>query len=381
MIQFDSDDLVYNRFDIIYPDDFVEEIYEYNEELYTTLIHIENESAFINVWGKFFPQKVFDLIIESVFLKYPYVLQIVITKAYNNYKDTMYETEDIILQIPNSFDELLNRIKAKHRYNLRRNRKLIEETLGAISVENYLKDEIPNELVNCYFEWKADTYGTNYNLSEREYIEKYHITDCIVVKTGDRPISILFYCKVNNTIYLENLSYDRKLEKYSPGFLGYVIFLKELIYQKCKVLYLGGGNYSYKRYFGTNVNKAYSGNIYSNTFYQLANQFIRETGIKNYAIYGVGAFGKSFLKESGKLDAKLSYCIDIEQKEIEGIEIYTLDKEFPEVDAVFITLKSHDKEVENYLYERFNNIYYWVDLPRKLYIDNFTIGERISEKI
>ena len=136
MIQFDSDDLVYNRFDIIYPDDFVEEIYEYNEELYTTLIHIENESAFINVWGKFFPQKVFDLIIESVFLKYPYVLQIVITKAYNNYKDTMYETEDIILQIPNSFDELLNRIKAKHRYNLRRNRKLIEETVGAISVEN-----------------------------------------------------------------------------------------------------------------------------------------------------------------------------------------------------------------------------------------------------
>lgn len=370
MIQFNSDDLVYNRFDLIYSDDFTEEIYEYNGELYAVLVHKDNESAFINVWGKLFSQRLFDLIIDSVFLKHPDVLQIVITKAYNNYKDVMYETEDIILQIPDSVDELLSRIKTKHRYNLRRNRNFIEETLGAITIENYSKDEIPNEIVHCFFEWKAKTHGTNYYLSEQAYLDKYHVSDCIIVKAGDRPISILFYCKVNSTVYLENLSYDSKFEKYSPGFLGYVTFLEELIHQKCKILYLGGGNYSYKRYFGTDVNKAYSGNIYSNTFYQLVNNFIREVGIENYAIYGIGAFGKSFLKESGKLDAKLSYCIDKEQKEIEGIETYTLDKELPEVDAIFITLKSHNKEVEKFLEERFKHIYYWIDLPRQLYLRN-----------
>ena len=38
------------------------------------------------------------------------------------------------------------------------------------------------------------------------------------------------------------------------------------------------------------------------------------------------------------------------------------------MDAVFITLKSHNQEVENYLRERFEKVYYWIDLPRQLYV-------------
>lgn len=367
MVKYDSDDLIYNRFDLIYSGNYEEETYEYNGKLYVVQTYINKGNAYINVWGKKFPEKLFGLIIDNIFLEHSDVLQIIITKAYNNYRGEMYETEDIVLPLPESKDELLNLIKTKHRYNLRRNRARIEKILGDISTVNYTKGEIPDDIVNDFFKWKAETYGTNYELSEKAYLEKYHVTDCITVRAGDKPISILFYCKVNNIVYLENLSYDRELQKFSPGFLGYEIMLEELIKQKCKRLYLGGGSYSYKRYFGTIVNIAYSGNIYSNRFYKLVNRFTQTMGIKNFAIYGVGAFGTSFLKNVSKLDSNLSYCIDKLPKEIEGVTVYTLQETLPAVDAVFITLKVHNQEVENYLNERFRQVYYWIDLPYQLY--------------
>ena len=367
-MNYDSDNLIYNRFDLIYIQNVEELVYEYNGEFYYVQLYIKNEKALINIWGKLFPQELFDLIIKDIFSGHPDLLCIEVTRAYNNYYGMLHEAEDILLCLPESFEELFDRIKTKHRYNFRRSKKLLEEKLGAITVEKYSGNEIVNELVDCFFEWKKHTYGTEYQLEGMEYLKKYNVTDCIYIKAGRTPVSILFYCKVEDTVYLENLSFNNVYEKYSPGFLGYVILLKELIHEKCKILFLGGGNYSYKRYFGTVVNRAYSGIIYSEQFYRLANIFMKENKIEKYAIYGLGAYGIRFMNGMHKLDAKLSYGIDREKKDIYDIKIYALENELPDVDAVFITLKQRNDELELELKNRFKQVYFWNELARNLYM-------------
>ena len=48
------------------------------------------------------------------------------------------------------------------------------------------------------------------------------------------------------------------------------------------------------------------------------------------------------------------------------IVIYLPESELPAVDAVLITLNNENKDVETLLNKRFNKVYYWNDILRKV---------------
>lgn len=91
------------------------------------------------------------------------------------------------------------------------------------------KSDIPDEVVNLYFRWKPATYGKEYKMEPEEYLRNYYVTDGMFLKAGSNDIAILFFCQVDNIVYLENFSYNRDLERFSPGYLIYELFLEELI--------------------------------------------------------------------------------------------------------------------------------------------------------
>ncbi len=280
MVEFDSDNLIYNRFDLIY-DKNVEHFNPcLNNKQFSVDVHFEGSRAELNLWGKSFPDQVLNNIVNEIFEQHPEIRKVDINRTNNNYRGLLREDKDVHISLPDSVGELLGRVCAKHRSTIKREKKQLEKAYGSLYIEKYKTEtHIPNEVVEKYFEWKKITHGTNYNITPVEYIRKYHVTDALFLKAGITGIAVLFFCQVEDVVYFENSSYNMEAEKFSPGFLIYEMFLEELIHRKCSRVYLGGGEYIYKKRFGARESSVYSGSICRNLFYR---------GRKNAVIWGLG---------------------------------------------------------------------------------------------
>lgn len=367
-VKFEADNIIYNRFDLIYSKNVESFSYEYEDKMYIIDAYYENSRAVINIWGKQLPSSVFENIVADIFEHHSEIRCIDIKRTISNYKQLLNEYNDIRIPLPETVEQLLQRVRGKHRSTIKRIKRILEEEYGTLEMIMY-KSDIPDEIVNQYFLWKQITHGTDYHMLPKEYLRNYHVTDAILLKAGMNGVAILFFCQVENIVYLENLSYNIELEKFSPGYLVYVMFLEELIYRKCSSLYLGGGEYMYKKRFGAEESITYSGTIFRKEVFNDLNCYFNKSNIKKVAIYGLGMVGHSLLRIVDHLDINITYGIDREIKQMEKLQVCSLEDNFEEVDAVFITLKSHAKGVEDFLKTKFAKVYYWGDILSKV-IDN-----------
>lgn len=92
------------------------------------------------------------------------------------------------------------------------------------------------------------------------------------------------------------------------------------------------------------------------------NPFFESRNIKDIAIYGLGVVGNEFLDLSVLLNLNIKYAIDQKVKKSERIRVCTLEDKLECVDAVLITLKNYNKEVQKNLDNRFSNVFYWQDI-------------------
>lgn len=364
VVSFEEDNLIYNRFDLIYGNDYVKMKMEDQDYIYNISVHVDQEKAMLNIWGKNLPKHVFEQTIENVFNKYANIRYIEVTQGVNDYTGCLCRCKDIRIAMPETIDELLQRLKSKHRYNLNRQIHMLEQQYGPLFIETYGID-IPQEYVNLYFQWKRESHGTDYGMSPKKYLHEYHVTDAMLMKAGERPVGIIFYCMVEDTAYLENLSFDSEFAEYSPGYITYVLSLEKLIAKKCRLLFLGGGDYEYKRRFGAEERLVYSGSIYRKDIFDEVNRFFDIQEIRVFAIYGLGTGGEEFLHIRNHIKVELAYGIDRQEKKLDMLQTYTPMETLPEVDAVLITLKKHNEEIELFLKQRFTKVFYWEDMAKR----------------
>ncbi len=365
LVKFEADNLIYNRFDLIYKNNVEQYVYEFEEKQYMIEAHYDNMEAKINVWGKYFPPNIFERVINDIFTRHSKVRYIEVKRSENNYQQMLYQSNDIYISLPETVDALLERVKAKHRYTIKREKRLLSEKYGKLELVVYKKD-IPYEVIELYFSWKQVSVGKVCKMEPKEYLKNYYVSDALLLKAGETNVAVLFFCQVEKVVYLENFSYNVEMEKFSPGYLVYEMFLEELIKRKCSSLYLGGGDYMYKKRFGAKEIMTYSGTIYRKEVFEDLNNYLKRNNIKDIAIYGLGAVGKVFLQISKNLNVNIKYAIDKQKKQIDNLEVFAPEDKLESVDAVMITLKSHDKEVEDVLKSRFEKIYYWLELAKQI---------------
>ncbi len=261
MVTFEADNLIYNRFDLIYQNGNVERFqYETKDEIFAIDVHYEGNRASLNIWGKEFPQEIFRQVIYDVFEKRPEIEFVDVKRAGNNFGNLLEAQNDILIRLPDTEEKLLSCISGKGRSAIRRNIRKLGEQYGELKLEIY-HQEVPEDVVNQYFIWKQMSHGTDYHMRPEQYIKKYFVTDTLFLKAGETSASVLFFCQVENTAYLENLAYNHELRQFSPGFLLYEMALKELIRRGCSYFYLGGGDYGYKTRFGAEIKTVYTGTI------------------------------------------------------------------------------------------------------------------------
>lgn len=268
-----SDNLIYNRFDLIHPEQFQTGDYDFEGSNYEIMSYTSGGIRSFNIWGRELPQELFESIIYETFQD-DGIYAVQIKRGRNQYKNLLEEVNDICVPLPDTFDELMNRAERRDRATIRRKLRWLDERIGSLKVDTYERKDVPSSIVETYFDWKKETHGTDYGLSSEEYLDKYYVTDVVTMRAGDTDVAVAFFCQVEDIVFFENFSYNRKLQEYSPGLLMYVKFLEELVRRECRFLYLGGGSYVYKKRFGAEESVAYSGIIYRREIVELINVFL-----------------------------------------------------------------------------------------------------------
>ena len=364
----DTDNLIYNRYDLIHADKV--EYLHYTDDIYSYEIQQYNNNGVVefNIWGKTIPLCVLEKAIENAFTKKE-VISIKVERGCNQYRSFLEITNDIRVPLPDSFEELMNRAERRDRATIRRKLRWVDERVGELKIDVYSKNYIPNTMVETYFRWKKETHGTDYGLTTEEYLKKYYVTDAMLMRAGDVDVAVAFFCQVENIVFFENFSYNSALKAYSPGLLMYVKFMEELIRRKCKYLYLGGGSYVYKKRFGAETYVAYSGVIYRQEIVDAINSFFEKNKIKTVAIYGFGVCGHAFYQLSMNLRVDVEYAIDKRSIDGQELSIYSPDDDLPKVDAALITMNSRNKDIESLLSNHLEVVYYWNEILDKIISD------------
>lgn len=177
-----------------------------------------------------------------------------------------------VIDLPTDCDELKKRLTSKNRYNLRREQRLINERLGKFIFEVY-ENNVPPDLVESYFMLKNITHHCDYHMTPEEYQRVYCVSTAYVMRTEEEILAILFSCEQCDCVYFENFTYNTKYGSYSLGSIIYDYFLEQLVRKGKKSVFLGGGEYEYKKKYGSKEVHAYVCTIY-------------RSGIKNICIQG-----------------------------------------------------------------------------------------------
>ena len=274
-------DFIYNRFDLIFPSESVLLAVRLDDKTYQIPVHFENNAAKFGLWLSPAPAEVICEAAKHVFQKHP-PLKTISFEHYLQDISTVWKEQVAIsrnhwnIMLPGTAEELDSRLSAKKRYNIKREKRLAREQIGEYEIASFPAAEVPSEIIEQYFAFKQSGYGIDYNMTPAEYLTQYHVSHVYVLQfvlTGEIG-AIVCSCEQGENVYLENLTYNPELKKYSLGAILYDEYLKLLIQKGKRSLYLGYGKQVYKSLYGAEEHITYSGKLYRSSFVYLKQEWL-----------------------------------------------------------------------------------------------------------
>lgn len=257
-------DIKQNRLDIRYNNDF--ELLEVSYEELTKYVafHMDGNVCTLGLYMVEIPQSVFEKILEFINKnKKAYRFHIVQTQ---NYLKGFKKKVNWVLTLPNTFEEYEQKFSAKTRYNRRRYKRMLEENYKC-EWKYFSENEINKEMISAFFELKkAKEKDKAYAdlVNPEEYINNYNkLTDAYILYINGQIASIVLYSIINPKVaFCHNMAFDMKYSKFNIGNELYYYSIKDLIVRGIKKIYLGGGNYAYKKNSKASKFQSYTGDIF-----------------------------------------------------------------------------------------------------------------------
>jgi len=242
-----SVNVIHNRFDIKYGNDF--DLYKINDELYIP-VKLTDETLHLGIYFINIQYEVLEIFIEYLFKKYEKAKFLEFSHANLACFRNVEKKPHWHVNLPETIEEFDKNLHSKTRYNTKWYPKKIKEDLGEYSIKHYPKEEITKEIVDIYLQYKYKTHKSNYYLKNSlDYLDEFYVTDCYTLNINNQIEAILFLSNTGDNSYLENLTYNIELSKYSLGTVLYHEVIKDLISKKYKKLFLLGGTLEYKKRF------------------------------------------------------------------------------------------------------------------------------------
>ena len=249
------------RFDELYPKYDNKKLIITEEDSSTILpFYIKEDTAVLGTWMCPISRAGLLAAVEYIFENYKQIKNI-------EYKNTPFSVlldrgwrhNDFFLKLPKTAEELRKGMTQKSRYNLKRERRIIEEKFDGLTLENIKQEDITSKVVDKFYEFK----GATHEITKKDYdILKLPLTDYYLLKTGDGEIrAIALSCEQGDKVFIENHTFDSNLREYSFGKQLYEMYIEALIEKGKTGLALAGGSLDYKNRYGTFCATVYSGTI------------------------------------------------------------------------------------------------------------------------
>ena len=260
-----SPDFIYNRFDL-FCDNFIVLMAERDQEKHVVEVRIFNNYAELGVWKMHISNELLKEISDFLFHKYSHIgyVKFFFCETTGNYK----EVKHFSIDFPDSTDVFLQRRSSKSRHRLNKQRHQAEREVGPITYKEFKKENCPDDIIKYYNIWKKRTHNIG-EIEAQSYFQKFHVSDIYVLYLGNNIAAMMFSCEQCPIAYLENFSFDIQYSRYSPGQQIYEYVMTRLIDKKFKRVFLAGGDYDYKRYYGSIEEKLYDGVIYRNIYHKI----------------------------------------------------------------------------------------------------------------
>lgn len=254
-------DIIYNRYDLFSkPGEYeviaiinggVEKVIEYK---------ITGTDAELGIWLTPITEEEMDAVLVYIKKAHPLLTSVSFRNSSLAYKDAKAHNNFRIL-FPKTAEEMRARVSPSSWHKMRRKNRRAEEKYGKMEVLEYTDGQVPDEIVEAFFEYKMAVKNRAYHMTPQEYLERYHVSDCYVVKFGDTIGAMRFSCEQGSMVNAENHAYNPELRDYS---VGKYIFTHSLIREVEKghsEIFLSGGDYEYKAHYGSIEETLYDGKV------------------------------------------------------------------------------------------------------------------------
>ncbi len=246
---------IYNRFDL-FTDGLGYEAVELGKEKKVLEYRVTGETAELGI--RLMPMTVPELerLLLYIHEKHPQAKKVLYKDgclAYGKQKQHNY----FRVAFPATVEEMEERISPKSRAKFRRRNRRAEEKYGKMSLIEYENGNIPLDVVEDFFRYKLATRKRVYPMTAQEYLDRYHVTDCYVVKFGDTMGAMHFCCEQCPVVYGENHSYNPELQEYSLGKFIFAHSLLRMVEKGRKEILLAGGDFEYKTHYGSTEETVY----------------------------------------------------------------------------------------------------------------------------
>lgn len=263
-------DILWNRFDIRYSSNVKWCEVKCGESRYMVAVHDEGRRLRIGIL--FFPLgvEVIRTLLAYLFDTHPSAEIISYQTTGFSLLESWKSVQEqrsicFVLNLDSMHSGIEQRSSRKTRYNLNRSRQLLEKAVGSLEVQAYSADNCPHEIVERYFKMKTARYALcpeERSASSLFSGSRLPVSHVYVLKSNASVLSIVLCAEQCETVSLVNLTYDDAFSKYSPGILLYLEVLRILEEKKKAFLYLGSGDYPYKRLFHSLPFQYYVGDVH-----------------------------------------------------------------------------------------------------------------------
>lgn len=252
---------IYNRFDLFCKEGEFEAVKIQSRDTGKVVEYrITNDQAELGLWLVPITVKELEQLIFHISQNHPEVKKISYKNGVIPYGKAKVHNHFRIV-FPETVEEMESRVSPKSWSKMRRRNRRAEEVYGKMQILEYERSNIPLEIVETFFQFKLATRNRTYNMTAQEYLDRYHVSDCYVVKFGDTVGAMHFCCEQCPVVYGENHSYNPELKEFSLGRFIFAYSLVRMVEKNHTEIFLAGGDYEYKKHYGSIEETLYDCNI------------------------------------------------------------------------------------------------------------------------
>jgi len=244
-------DFIYNRFDLFCtPDQYAAVTINSGKISRTVQYMLSGDTAEIGLWLMPITVQELEQLLLFIATNHPQVRRIIYKNGVIPYGEALAHNHFRIV-FPKTAEEMEHRISSKSRSKMRKKLLHAQQAYGPMQFLEYERSNMPEEVVEKFFEYKLATRKRTYNMTPAQYLDRYHVSHAYVLKFGDTYGAIRFSCEQCPVVYGENFTFNPELEDYSLGRAIFMHHLVRMVEKGHPELFFAGGNYEYKTHYGS----------------------------------------------------------------------------------------------------------------------------------